>query len=460
MKRIAMFIVMLAVVALGATALQVSAPVLGGSSQDRNANVTTQFTITNDQATTLSGISVLLTGDAKYSLSLESSTVPSTLAPNAQATVTVKGFIPLSHSAVDSNTLQVQALPVGTITVTGNNGSAQLTQAVNASVQAKNQLEIKKIRIQCESTSKSLDNGDTIKNLKPGEDCTLEVEVENLFGDDENTLKTSGIQMNTVDIRVDSSSNDVDVDDDNDNIDDLDADDADSLSFDINIEDDAAARTVSVDVTAKGTDENGAVHGEEQTIRMQIERVTHDIQIKRVELSPSRLTNCEAGNVKMTVGILNLGKRNEKAAAVEVSVPELKFQKKSTPVELDQDDETSVIFDVPVPSGRKAGVVRVDVQSFFDTVAPSNTASVDLTVVECDEDSEEAPVVVTTTTKPVTTPPTTVVVPSTSGAQAATKKTESFTDSSAYVGLLIVASVVIVLVLVGMVVMLVRRKQP
>lgn len=458
---------MLAVVALGASALQVSAPVLGGSSQDRNANVTAQFTITNDQTTTLSGISVQIAGDSKYSLSLESSTVPTTLAPNAQATVTVKGFVPLTHNAVDSNTLKAQAIAVGTITVTGNNGSATLTQAVNASVQAKNQLEIKKVRIQCDSTSKSLDNGDTIKNLKPGEDCTLEVEVENLFGNDENAAKTSGIQMNTVDIRVDSASNDVDVDDDNDNIDDLDADDKDSLSFDLNIEDDASARTVSVDITAKGTDENGAVHGEEQTIRMQIERVTHDIQITRVEVSPSRITNCEAGNVKLNVGVLNLGKRNEKAAAVEVSVPELKFTKKSTPVELDQDDETSMTFDVPVPQGRKAGVVRVDVQSFFDTVAPSNTASVDLTVEECDKESTSAPVVVTkpvtgttTTTQPTSTTPTTVVVPSTSGAQAASKKTESFTDSNAYVALLIVASVVIVLVLVSMVVMLVRRKQP
>ncbi|RJQ19779.1 hypothetical protein C4580_05030 [Candidatus Woesearchaeota archaeon] len=463
MKKIAMFIVMLALVAVGASALQVGIPNLGSSNQDRNANVTTQFTIVNDGTSPLTGITIQLSGNPAYSLSAPGSIAD--LAAGQAATVTLSGFIPLTHNAVDPTTLQAQALPVGTVIVSGNNGSLQLTQTVNVTAQARNQLELKKVRIQCDTTSKSLDNGDTIKNLKPGEDCTMEVEVENLFNDNENAAKTSGITFQTIDIRVDSSSSDIDVDDDSDDIEDLDAGDEDSLTFDLNIEDDADARTVTIDVTVKGTDENGAIHGEAQKVRMEIERLTHDIQVQSVDISPSQVESCDAQNVKVTARVLNLGKRNEDDVAVEVSIPDLKFQKKSATIELDQDDESTFTFDVPVPKGQKAGTVRVDVNTFFDTVAPSNSASVDLIVSACEDGSEEAPTQSgqQTTTQPVQTTPV-VVTPPTSGGVAAQPRSQtqssSFTDSNAYVALLVVASVVIVLVLIGMVAMLVRSRQP
>jgi len=465
MKRIAMFIVMLAVIAVGASALQVSAPVLGSLTQERNTNVTTQFTITNDGTSTLSGITILTTGNTAYSLAVPSSTPD--LTPGAQVTLTVAGFIPLSHSGVDPTTLDEQALPVGTITVQGTNSSgAQQSAVVNVSAQAKNQLNIKKVRIQCDTTSKSLSNGDTVKNLKPGESCSMEVQVENLFNDNENALKTSGIEFTTTDVRVESGSNDVDVNDNSDSIDNLNAGDDDSLSFDLTIEDDADAHTVSVDITVKATDENGAIHGETRHVRMEVVRVTHDIQVKRIEVSPSRIETCDATNVRLAVGVLNLGKRDEKDAAVEVTANDLKFVKKSATVELDKNDETTINFDIPVPKNQKAGTVRIDAQTFFDTLAASNTASVDLIVEPCSADAASTPVVSTTTggtaTPVVTqTQPSTVIVPaSSSGTAAAPKKTSSFTDSNAYVALLVVASVVILLVLIGMIAMLVRRKQP
>jgi hypothetical protein len=197
-------------------------------------------------------------------------------------------------------------------------------------------------------------------------------------------------------------------------------------------------------------------------IRLEIERLSHDIQIRRAELSPAAVSNCDASSVKLSVGLLNQGKRDEDEIVVEAVSSDLQFSKKIENIELDQDDSTSVAFDIPVAKGAREGIARVDIKTYFDSVAPSNSASVELNVNECAEEADEEPVVV----KPAEEKKTTVVVPqspitpSPGQAQAAPKKQTSFTDSKAYVALLVVLSVLIAAVIVTLVIMMTRKKRP
>jgi len=73
--------------------------------------------------------------------------------------------------------LEEKALKIGTLSVTGTVGSATETTSTDILMQAVNQLRIKKARIDCDTKSQSVDDGDRVKNLKPGMDCSLEVEV-------------------------------------------------------------------------------------------------------------------------------------------------------------------------------------------------------------------------------------------------------------------------------------------
>jgi hypothetical protein len=241
----------------------------------------------------------------------------------------------------------------------------------------------------------------------------------------------------------------------------LGAGDQDSVTSDVTIDEEAGEGTSTVTIRVEGRDENGALHGEALDVRFEVNRLSHDIQIRRVELIPPIVSSCSASNVKVGVNILNQGKRDEKDAAVEVSSTDLKFDKKTDSIQLDKDDSTSLSFDLPVPKDAKPGVIRVDVRSFFDTTAPSNSASADLTISKCEE---ETPVVVETPkteTKTTTTvvAPQTPVTPSAGQAQAAPKKTSSFTESPAYVGLLAVLSILIAGAIVALIVVMMRRKR-
>lgn len=460
MKRIACFMLLIALFAVCASALQVSSPTIGSATQDRVVNVQTSFTITNNQTGTMTNIAVSFGGGAenvKYLLT--ASGIPQSLAPGASASITVNGTVPLDHPAVDATTLKAQAVKIGTVAVSGTVNGNTDSATVDVLMQAINQLTIKKARIECGDKSQSLDDGDRVNNLKPGTDCSLEVQVENNFDDsDRNNQKIGDIEFSTIDVTLDSSNSDADIDE-GDDISDLSADSDDAITADIQIDPEADDGAITIDIRVSGRDENNALHGEARSFKLDITRLTHDLQIQRVELSPSLVTVCENTNVKASVSILNQGKRNEDEAAVEISIPDLKFIKKIENIELDKDDSTAVSFDIPVAKNAKAGVVRVDVKTYFDTLAPSNSGSADLTISACEEE-ETVEVVEENKTTSVVVPQVTPVT--TSGqAQAAPKKTAStsFTSSPAYVALLAVLCVLIAGGIAALVVFIVRKKK-
>ncbi len=460
MKKIALFVMLIALFAVGASALSVGSPTLGTENQDRVKNVATTFTVTNNNSVTMTGITFSFGGGAentKYALSVSG---PSSIGASTSASYTLNGTVPLDHPGVDSADLQEKALKIGTITTSGDVSGVTDSATSDITMQAVNQIKIKKARIECDTKSQSLDDGDRVKNLKPGDKCTLEIEVENNFDDnDNNNQKIGDIAFETIDISVDSSDGDIDVDEDDD-LNDLDANDEDSMTVDVDIDEEADDGTVTLDIRVSAKDENNALHGEAMDVRLEIERLSHDIQIRRMELNPPSVSNCEATHSKLTVNILNQGKRDDDDVAVEATVSDLQFSKKVENIELDKDDSTSAVFDITIPKDAKEGIMRVDVKTYFDSVAPSNSGSVELNINECSDADEPAKPVMeekkqTTAVVSQTAP----VVPQ-GQSQAAPKKQSSFTDSKAYVALLVVLSILIAGAIVALVAVLMRKKRP
>ena len=463
MKRIAMFVTMIALLAFGASAIQISSLDFGDDNQDRVKNVIANFKITNNNTAQMTSIQLSLGGGAETSkFDIKFKSPPTSLSAGQSVTVTANATIPLDHDSVDSALKEI-AKKIGTLTVTGTVGTTQDSATANVNMQAVNQLRIRKARVECGSKSENVDDGDKVENLKPGTDCTLEIEVENEFNsNDRNNQKTGDIQFTSLNINVDSDDNDIDIDE-GDEIDDLDADDQDIYTADLEIEDDANDGTISIDVTISATDENGAKHGEAFRFRLEVDRLTHDIQIRRLELSPSRVNNCKATTAQLTVSMLNQGKRNEDEVAIEARSTDLAYTEKKGDIELDEDDSTSATLTVPVSKETAEGVYRIDVTTFFDDIAQSNTGSVEMTVDECKvEEDEPAPVVTqpqegqqTTVTVPQAT-----VTPTAGQSQAAPKKesTSAFAESKAYVALLVVLIVLIAGGLAVMATLLIRKK--
>jgi hypothetical protein len=468
MKKVILMLALVVVLAASAQALTVSDLTVGSDNQARVNNVSKTITVTNtDNATALTGLTFTTTAPSSYNVRFTN--VPSSIAAGTSASVTMTIDIPDNHNAIDNDYNEV-ALKVGTVTARGNLGTVADSQTVDLKVQAENHGKIEKIRSVCDidgegTKSTNLDDGDRIKQLIPGSECTLEVEIENTFDDRSDSGENIyDIEMDTIDFTIDSSNSDVDADFDDDELTGVPADDKDSVDASITVEDDADSDS-TLTIYALFTDENGAQHGERWTIKVEVEREKYDIKIRSASASPTTLTNCNDNTVQVTLNLKNMGKRDEDEAAVEISIPDLGFTDKLTDIELDKDDSRTVSFSVPVPKGAKAQLYTAELTTFFDTIAPSNLGKVDFTVTECPTPVVEEPEVEdtpkTVVVKEDTTPKAEdkVVVPASKTAATAAPKKEGFTESTAYIALLASMSVLLVIAIVLAIILFARKKK-
>jgi hypothetical protein len=475
MKKFATMIALVALfvlMALSASALQITSATIGNDNQDRIKNVSQTITVTNNDTTSVA-VTFASTADAKYNVRFEPASA--TFAAGEVKSVKVITDIPLDFHAVETSSsasdfLEEKALLVGKLQ--GKIGSTVAAES-DLKIQAANQLEIKKARLECDTKAESLDDGDKVENLKPDMQCSLEVEVENNFPQDDdedasgNDMKIGDIEFDNVEVKIEIDDSDFDLDEEED-LDGLGADDEDSVSVDFDIDEDVDDGTFTMDIFVEGRDENGATHGEHWEIRLEVERLSHDIQIRAPAISPDRMSACDASTVRVTSRVANFGKRDEDEVAVELSVPELKVSKRIDQIELDEDDSTSVNFVFDVPEKTKAGVYRATLNTFFDNTAPSNSQALEFTVEKCEE--EQDTVVVTTpdtatqtgqtgTTTQTGTQPTTptgatgaVAVP-----RARVTSSSGFTDSPAYLWLLGGMAVLLLIIIIALVVVAFRK---
>lgn len=465
---ISLFVALFVLLAVSVSAVQLGDVTIGGEDQDRIKNASQTITITNNETSSVT-LTFASTADAKYNVRFDPASV--TIPAGQSAQVKVIADIPLDFNAVEpsksaSDYLDKKAFKIGDIQV--KSGSTVVATSA-LKMQAVNQLSIKKVKIACgDSSAKSVDDGEKVKNLKPDSQCTLEVEVENKFDDDDDEypdgsdMKTGDIEMRTVTVKAVVDDSDFDVSEDED-IDGLDANDKDSVTLEFDIPDDVDDGTYTMVITAYGKDENGAVHGERWEIRLDVVRLSHDVQIRSPSISPSKISACEGGTVRVVARIANFGTRDEDDIAVELDVPDLKYTKRITDIELDSDDSTSVSFAVDVPPKAKPGIYRATLKTFFDNTAPSNSQALEFTVEKC----EEPEVVVVPTQQQNATAP----VPQTGSQQPATPtsgaavavprarvtSTASFADSTAYLWLLGGAGLVLLVIIIILLVVAFRK---
>ncbi|PIN74471.1 hypothetical protein COV18_07505 [Candidatus Woesearchaeota archaeon CG10_big_fil_rev_8_21_14_0_10_37_12] len=471
MRKIVTTLLFIALFAVAATALEVTSPLMGNDRHDRLSGVETTFTVRNSNASgNLTNIQVTFTAgaeNAKYALQVIPLSLPSQLTPGETASLRLNGTIPLDHPGVNPSTLNEESIVIGQVTVTGILNGTQISQSANVFMQAVNQLRVKKVRVDCDNgKSKSLDDGDKMDQLRPGDKCTIEVEIENRFDDDDRQdslgrdLKIGDLDIERLLVDFDLSNQDFDIDEDDDP-DEIGPNDEETVTFELEIDTEADG-SASADIRVSGTDENGAIHGESLSIRFEVERLSHDVQIRSLRLTPTRIEACRDSTVSISANVLNQGKRNEDEVRVEVTSPDINLAQSSSLLELDKDDSTGVSFDVVVPKNTKEGVVRFDVKSYYDEIAQSNVASVELLVENCGGSTEEEPPVVVQQPpviieqQPVVQqPPQQPSIPTT---PVVAPRNSSFTDSPAYTALLAVISIIVAIIVIVLIVLLVRKK--
>ncbi len=311
----------------------------------------------------------IITTDVAFAVS----GVPSTpLAPGTTGSFTLEGKIPKNLDAVDLNLVEA-AFKVGTLTISGTqtNGT-QVSLQFDVFMQRENLLILSDSDAEINNKAKeSLDQGDDVENLKPGDSVEITIEVRSDYDNDHD------VDINGVDAILDcQDDNQIDVDDDSLDVGDLSPDDKQTDAFNVNIEEDAKDGSFNCELQVLGTDDNGASMGEKISFGMDVERENHDIQIKLpVLLTPQAIT-CDDTSLQMTLNFINLGKSDEDEVAIELVSQDLNFQERRSNIDLNEDDSEVEVFDIPLEKLTGKTPITFAIRTFYDNVKSSDTETV------------------------------------------------------------------------------------
>jgi len=469
MKKVLLVLLSILLVCVGAYAdLTVTDVTVGSATQTRNEVASATFTVTNTGTTDVTVSAVTSSANAKYEVVFEPTTpftLTATGTTGASKTVTVTATVPEDFNAVNTD-LEAVAFELGTITVTGNDGTADVTGTAKLHMQAENKLTLRKgkaiITGVAGSTTDSFREGDTIKDLKPGDRVDLEVQVENNFP----SRGDRATDFDDVEVTIElSDETDFDLDDDSDDFS-LGSNDDDMAKLSFDIENDARDKKSTMTLRAEALDENGARHGAVMTVTLDVSRDAHDLVLSRASLSPSRLVCDASRTVTFTGEVLNRGRLDEDEAVVELRVNSLGILEKTSDLEVNEDETEDVKLTFKVPADA-VGTFDVDVLTNYDLTKSNNAKVLTLTVDECKEEVKlPAPVVQTPEPKVedktpvVQVPPGVVTQPGQTVTQAVppARVSSAFREGNNYLLLLGVACAVILVLIVALLAATVKRR--
>ena len=301
------------------------------------------------------------------------------------ANVVVSAEVVADLDAVNAN-LDEAAQKIAVLEVTAAQELAPDITAIDTadlSMQAENKLNIENIEvcISSEECDANINDGDSFRDVKPGDQVDIEVKAKNKFSDNRN----SRVDINNVIVRLDIDEQDIDESLDED-LDDLSPRDEDTVKFDIDIDENADGNA-NVIIEVEGETEFGAHMGERIDFDLDVNRESHEIKIKSASVNPSAVSCGSADSVTVRVEAQNIGSNNENEVSFKLSSERLGITEQFIRnIELDEDDRISRSFTFTVPGSLRAGVYALLVESFYDQNEFSDSKEVTLTVPECGND--------------------------------------------------------------------------
>lgn len=350
------------IVAAPSVSMSISEIILGSSSQSRDEIVSETFIVTNTGTEAINNVVFTHTAKNVYNLMFS----PATFSLNAgeSKTVTIQSYIPLDQDAERTN--------IGVLTAAGTSASGAVSATQILYVEAENNLEIKNVDITVNGDSSGLDDGDSI-DVFPASEIIVEVEIKNTHSN-----------LNIEDITVEIYNDDLDIDEDDD-LSRLKGGAKDTISFSFTIDEDADEDNYDVVIRVYGEDEEGAMHEDEWEITFDLKE--EGIIIAKAELIPETLI-CGKSSVDLKLTLANVGDREEDEAVVEIVADSLDFEKRVSPLSIDEKDEIIRTYQIIVPKDATPGQHVIQIQTFqnFDELThtkylylnvPSSCSSLD-----------------------------------------------------------------------------------
>ena len=358
--------------------------------------ISTSFVITNNGTTNLTSLTSTLSTSELSTFNISISPSSFDLTTGATQTVTVTGTVP-----EDVNT---RLSPFSGSIVVSN---AAVSKSVTLDLTAESQLVIDSVKVVVDGDSDSVDDGDTVRDVKPGSKIIIKGDIENIFTDDED--------ITIEDVEVEITGNDLDDDDDleeEDDLGDIDADEKESFRIEFTLEEDIDEDEYEITIEVTTDDENGAKHSAEIEFTLDVEKDKHDIVIQRSSVSPSKISCARTATIN--VNLKNQGRTDEDEVVLRIESPDLDIDLDDVSIpELEEgtgsDTEISKSYSFKIKDDVAVSTYPVTIKAYYDTDTLSDIEAVDIVVDECARASTvTTPTPVTTT--PTTTPDDTVVI--------------------------------------------------
>lgn len=297
-------------------------------------------------------------------------------APNGMVINATSGLITWTPASSQVGDHQVK--------VVVSDGNLTDSQIYTVSILGDSKLSIKDLEVEVGSKSdKDVKNGDTIsKEAEPGDKVSFEIEIENLY--DDNDENASDIDDILVEVTI------VDIDDGEDL-------EEESKEFNLNPEEDEKITltfnlpvlvdedTYDVIIDIEGEDDNNVKHKIKWLVFLKVEKEKHDIRIDRASLSPD-IVRCER-SVNLDTKIVNVGSEDEDEVALIVESDELGLLSVSRDINLDsgndEDSEFEKSISIFVSSSLGEGSYPITIKAYYDDDKLSDSRTIMLDVGTC-----------------------------------------------------------------------------
>jgi hypothetical protein len=271
---------------------------------------------------------------------------------------------------------------IGLNNVSVNISDSNLTvlQDFNITVVEGPKLFIKDIDVKVNGdTDKNLEDGDKINDeAKPGSKVVFDIEVENLFTDEQD-LKIKDI---TVEITIEDIDDGGDLDEESDEFDIKPGKDE-NVDIRFEIPYDVEEGTYDVIIFAEGEDENNTNHETTVNLQLEVDKDSHEIQIIRSVLSPKTIS-CQR-QISLSTEIVNTGSSDEDEVSLEVFSGILGINSIEEEIELDEgvdDNRFSKLFTESINMDVSVGTYPITINTYYDGRL-SETETVNLDVTDC-----------------------------------------------------------------------------
>jgi len=374
------------------------------------------LTIMNNGTLDLTNISLSYGGDSSVTFDLNNFDLIAGSSQNIEVTANITDLSVGSYS--------------GTISVSSNEG---LTDTVDVSIEVTEVLEeVLRIEDLDSNVENNLENGDEIE-VKPGEDLTFDIELEN----------TASFDIEDIEILFIIS--DIDDGDDLEEevvIDEIRDGDKETveLSFEIPYELEDDSYEIIIEIVGEGDDGND--YEIDWTLDLKIDKKSHDVEVSKADLASSTL-QCSRSTY-LDLEVVNIGSHDEDEVVIVVESDELGISYIVDDVEIDEGEKYSDTISIYVGDNVAAGDYIIEIYTYYDDDEYYNKditdyKSVTLTVEDCQ-----------TTTPPAGQsgyiPPTTPTVPDT----IPTTTEFTFSETTGYTVLLVLANLVLISIIVFM----------